>query len=85
MINFYDSIRFLKIPKVIIIVARMALGALESPSKVKKDAVLEDFTSWISTHAFLMEEGFKPELSGLSGPLGRSRPNCGISIWGTEK
>ena len=31
---------------------------------------MEDFTSWISTHAFLMEEGFKP---GLPGSLRRPR------------
>ena len=71
MTPFYDSIMLLKISKVIIIVVKTDLVVLELQSKVKKVAVLEDFTSWISTRAFLMEEGFK---SGLPGPLGRPEP-----------
>lgn len=71
MTHFYGSIRPLKISKVIIIVAKMDLVVLELQSKVKKVAVLGDFTSWISTHAFLMEESFKSE---LSGPLGCPQP-----------
>ena len=68
MIYFYDSIRFLKIPKVIIIAAKMDLVVLELQSMVKKVAVLGDFTSWTSTHAFLMEVGFKSEPPGRLGP-----------------